>query len=125
MEPRTSKVDRLFIRNISLSSCCEIGDTHTLAPENDAYAIQRQLPIFLGSEGKFSDYDTFYTPLLVTNVYEPIQTAFVNDEPIINVSTVKITSVSAASIIQVGSTATIDAQFRGINIRNYLRTPNE
>ncbi|MFC4617755.1 spore germination protein GerPE [Camelliibacillus cellulosilyticus] len=120
---RISVVDTIEDHNISLAGNFIIGDTYALKPVIRTFAIQREYPQFLGNEGDFNDFPIFSVSLLKANIYEKVNTTFINDHPIIKVDHVKINSIAGASIVQVGSTQDTYTQSRILNIRHYFHPP--
>ncbi|MFC7392678.1 spore germination protein GerPE [Scopulibacillus cellulosilyticus] len=125
MPVRTSVVDTLKINTISLSSILEVGDSKRVTPVGKVFAIQREYPIYPKNDPILNQHHyIFDVPLLEANIYEPVHTNVINEDPFIKVNHIKITGVSTASVIDVGSTDYVYTEARVKNIRQFFNPPD-
>jgi spore germination protein PE len=109
---RISSVDRLRILSVQFSSVVEVGDSNQIKPTSKALAVQREFPIFFGNEGAFKQYPIFEIELPSISSEQTVPMKIKNENPIIQVGTVRIVGVSNSSVFQIGSTNTINAEAR-------------
>lgn len=123
MFKRNSIVQSISINTIFFGSVFEIGDSSIIEADSKALAVQRRIPLFQSSEGKFSSYDIFsknllpLVPLLPSPQFQQYHAV-----PSIQVDTIKIKGISSAAVIHVGSTKQVKMNSRVKNIRNYFFT---
>lgn len=120
MHHRISIVPIVDINSVSYSSILEIGDSHGINATSKAIAVQREFPLFIENEAEFSKYAIFSEVIPTPVMDEYVRTRFVHENPIIKVASVTVTGVSNASVVQVGSTHTIQAEARVKHIRQLL-----
>jgi spore germination protein PE len=120
MLQRTSIINYLRVDTVSFSSILEIGDSTFTQGISRAIAVQREAESFLGNEADFSSYSTFSDPIPLTPITEslPMYTQQLN--PIIKVQNIDVIGVSAASILQIGSSKHISMESRVDHIRHLL-----
>ncbi len=125
MDTRTSIVGSTVVRNVSLSSVFQIGDSVQITPRNWALAVQRQRQFFYGREGSFEAYRLFNVviPHLPPSDFISVQTF--HPTSFIKVNHVDITSVSASSVYHIGSTHNIVSESRIKHIRQLERIYEE
>ena len=117
MLQRISVVDNIIVKSVLFSSTIEIGDAGRIYGNSRALAVQREAEIFFDEEGDFSQYKVFSEPIFLPPIEENI-TVFPHQlDPVIRVGTIEVTGLSAASIIQVGSTPAIAMESRIMHIR--------
>lgn len=85
-----------------------------------ALAVQREAEIFFDDEGDFAQYKVFSEPVPLPSIYEPVIMDTFQVDPVIRVGTIDVKGLSAASIIQVGSTPYISMESRIHHIRQLL-----
>lgn len=120
-QPRTSMVGRIKVNQIQFNSTVFIGDLVDFSPVTRAIAVMREIPRFLGNEGRFSEYMIFTRPIPPPVVHETLQVGTVNADPVIRVGQVKVLALSTASLLQVGSVRAVRAETRVKHIRQLLR----
>ncbi|MBM7645247.1 spore germination protein PE [Scopulibacillus daqui] len=126
MPARTSAVNTLKANSISMGSILEIGDSKRVTPVGKVFALQREYPIFPKDDPILNqEPDIFKVPLLEAHIYEPIHTNIVNEDPLIKVNHMKITGVSTASVIEIGSTDYVYSEARVKNIRQFFNPPDQ
>ncbi|WP_059172968.1 spore germination protein GerPE [Bacillus sp. FJAT-27445] len=125
MLQRVSKVDNVFVKSVLFSSTILIGDSVRIFGYSRAIAVQREAEIFFSDEGDFTQYKVFLEPIPLPEINEPIFIDSFQLNPVIRVGTIDVTGLSAASIIQVGSTPTISMEARIQHIRQLLERRNE
>jgi len=118
---RISITNSIKINSILFSSIFQIGDINILTPRTSVLAVQREVPIFLGNEGNFAKFPLFSRPIPKPKINEPVPMHVINHSPVIKVNRIKINSISASSIVQIGSTNRIDSEARVKHIRQILR----
>jgi spore germination protein PE len=125
MLPRISIVDDINVNSVGVASTLQIGDSEAMVPRSRAFALQREHPIYFGNEGSFSAFPIFSRPIPRPVINENVHMEIINESPVIKVKDVNILSVSAASIVQTGSTKWIDSEARIKHIRHFLSPPEE
>lgn len=120
MLQRLSKVDSIFIKTALFSSTILIGDAMRIFGNSRALAVQREAELFFDEEGDFAQYKVFSKPVPLPTIYEPVIMDTFQMDPVIRVGTINVKGVSAASIIQVGSTPYISMETRIKHIRQLL-----
>lgn len=120
MNPRTSIVPTIFINSIAFSSIFEIGDANRVDANSQAIAVQREYPLFVEDEADFASYQIFSEIIPLPTSYGKVTSTFIHENPIIKVQSLNITGVSNASIVQVGSSKTVNAEARVKHIRQLL-----
>lgn len=118
---RLSIVKDVKIDAVTLGSIAQFGDNEVIEPESRALAVQREKELFFGDEGNFQAY-----PIFTANIPEPsfksdVRMKIHHSNPIIQVGSIEILGVSAASVFQVGSNRVIDSETRIKHIRQLLR----
>ncbi|WP_053365521.1 spore germination protein GerPE [Bacillus sp. FJAT-27245] len=124
MLQRISKVDSLFVKSALFSSTILLGDAMRIFGNSRALAVQREAEIFFDEEGDFAQYKVFSAPLPLPPIYEPIAMDTFPVNPVIKVGTIDVKGLSAASIIQIGSTPYIGMESRIHHIRQLLERGN-
>lgn len=117
---RISVVDFIYVNAVSFSSILEIGDSKKITPVSQALAVQREVPVFFTNEGNFSKYPFFSEELPKVKVTETVNMNVFNQNPIIKVDSIRVTGVSSAAVMQVGSTETIHSESKVKHIRKLL-----
>ncbi|WP_316571138.1 spore germination protein GerPE [Neobacillus sp. YIM B06451] len=120
MLQRISKVDSIFVKSALFSSTILIGDAMRIFGNSRALAVQREAEIFFDEEGDFAQFKVFSEPIPLPPIYEPILIDTFQLNPVIKVGTIDVKGLSAASIIQVGSTPYISMEARIHHIRQLL-----
>ncbi|WP_199622463.1 spore germination protein GerPE [Paenibacillus alkalitolerans] len=118
---RVSLVANTKVLAVSTGSIFSVGDAVHLKPKARALAVQREVPVFLGDEGNFEKFKIFTQKIPQPEAAETINMQVHNISPWIKVGNVKIHSVAASSIFQIGSNKTIDSEARVKHIRQLLR----
>lgn len=122
---RTSIVGSTKVRNVSLSSVFQVGDSVQLTPRNWALAVQRQRQFFYGREGSFEAYRIFHVDIPHLPTAEQVSTQIFSPTTFIKVNHVDITSISASSIYHIGSTGNGVLESRIKHIRQIERVVEE
>ncbi|MGN7296843.1 spore germination protein GerPE [Fredinandcohnia aciditolerans] len=117
---RISVVDLIYVNSVSFSSILEIGDSKKITPVSQALAVQREVPLFFTNEGDFSQYPIFSRKLPIVKVTESVNMEIFNQNPVIKVNSIKVTGVSSAAVMQIGSTETIHTESKVKHIRKLL-----
>jgi spore germination protein PE len=121
MNMRKSVVKNINIHAVTLSSIFQVGDNLVVKPRSRAIAVQREIPIFLGNEGGFSNYPLFSRPIPQPVITEDVRMTVMNKSPLIKVEQIEILSIAASSVFQVGSNQRIDTEARVKHFRQLLR----
>ena len=118
MFSRISKVDRINIQLVIYSSFIQIGDSQFIDSENDVLAIQRRSDVMHIQEKDFKDYPLFksYPPLLP--IVEPMVMNTNQLQPFISVGAIKISAVSASSVVGIGNTDHVRMRSRLMHVRH-------
>ncbi|WP_258000400.1 spore germination protein GerPE [Bacillus sp. Marseille-P3661] len=122
---RLSCVNTINIKDVANSAVFEIGDSEQIVPFSRALAVQREAQIFYGNEGNFEDFHIYTQPIPKPNITENVTFNRINEEPTIQVNTVRIIGMSFSSVFQVGSTKLIDSEARVKHIRQLLTKGDE
>jgi spore germination protein PE len=117
---RISKVETIKVNDITLSSVLQIGDTNHLSPTSKALAVKREYPLFFDDEGRFEDYSIFTREIPQPTITEKVNMRVENVCPIIHVDHINVNSISAASVVQIGSAQTINTEVRVKHIRHLI-----
>jgi spore germination protein PE len=120
---RLSIVGNVKISNIGLSSTLQVGDSAIIQARNRVFAVQREVATFWSDEGNFNLYPIFSRPSVYPPILETDTVAMSVDNfgSTINVANIRILSITASSVTQVGSNRIIQADSRILNIRHYVR----
>lgn len=116
---RISVVKAVNIKSVSNSSLFQAGDNLVVAPYSRVFAVQREIPTYIGNEGNFN-YPVFTAPVPVPFLDEQVQIAVRNANPLIEVGFLDIIGVSTSSVVQIGSNRAIQAENRTKHIRQLL-----
>ncbi|EXX85775.1 spore gernimation protein [Paenibacillus darwinianus] len=119
---RLSLVGTVKIRTILFSAIFQAGDNLVIAPSSSVFAVQREVPTYLGNEGNFND-PLFTAPIPRPIQDEQVQVSIRNVKPLIQVGSLDIIGVSTASVVQIGSNRLIQAESRMKHIRQLLPRP--
>jgi spore germination protein PE len=117
---RTSVVQDMFVSSVQFASTVFVGDNLVVDPRTRAIAVQRERADFLGDEGDFDKYPLFRRPIPQPGLNTTVNLSIVNESPYISVSRVKAVSLSTSAVLQIGSTAIIDAESRIKQFRQLL-----
>lgn len=116
-------VDDIVIRNVLSSSTFQIGESEIIEPRVKALAVQKEYPVYSKHEGDFWKFPIFYEPIAHSYISEDVQMNVTNEVPIVKTGNIKITSLSAASVFQVGNTTIIDTEARIKHFRRFFHPP--
>ncbi|OEF99592.1 hypothetical protein BHF71_08190 [Vulcanibacillus modesticaldus] len=118
---RISKVNNIKIINVISSATVITGDTKIIEPRAKILAVQREIPIFYEDEGNIYEYPLFLRPIPKPVALKiPVKTKVLNIKPLIEVDNIKILSIAASGVFQIGSTNFIDNQVRVKHFRQIL-----
>ncbi|RFU62149.1 spore germination protein GerPE [Peribacillus glennii] len=120
MFSRISKIENLSIKTLIFSSTLQIGDSSCIESYADVFAVQRQVPVYLGKEAEVLPYRIFSSPAVFLPIVEPVTTFFINSQPFIDVRSINIIGVSASSVVSAGNTGHAYMQSRVKHIRQLL-----
>ncbi|RDU35522.1 spore germination protein GerPE [Neobacillus piezotolerans] len=120
MLQRISKVDSIFVKSALFSSTILIGDAMRIFGNSRALAVQREAELFFDDEGDFAQFKVFSEPVPLPVIHEPVIMDTFQEKPVIRVGTINVKGLSAASIIQVGSTPYISMEARIHHLRQLL-----
>ncbi|AFH64434.2 spore germination protein GerPE [Paenibacillus caseinilyticus] len=123
--PRLSAVGSIRVTDVGYASTVLIGDAVDFAPVSLALAVQREIPRYYGSEGRFEDYPLFVAPIPLPAAGQPVRMSVKQSRPEICVEGVRIDAVSSSSMVQVGSNRSVRAESRVKHIRQLLRARND
>lgn len=119
---RLSIVNHIQLRDLSFSTVFQIGDTKELNAHDRALAVQRNSSTFYRSEGNFSDYPIFRTPIELPVISKLPQTIFNHQRPTIKVNRINITGISSSSILHIGAINHVCLESRVKHIRHFTPT---
>lgn len=108
---RLSVIGFLDVDTVAFASTVFIGDNCLITPRTRAIAVRRDIPTFVGDEGRFEDYPIFHRKF--PRLPMPCDIRFTKqDEGTIQVNLLRVNSVSTSAVLQAGSTHTIRSEFR-------------
>lgn len=122
---RTSIVGGVRIISSQISSIVQFGDSLGMAAASRVLAVQQETANFQGSEGDDWSAYPFYNREFP--VVTPGEEVIMNRRDVcrdIRVGAVSIYGLSAAAVLQIGSTKLVDLENRTYHIRQY-DTPQE
>jgi len=115
---RTSKVDFLKVNVVELSANIQIGDTQDIDALSRTIAVQKEEEIFYGDEHSFNQYSLFSEPLILPPITETVFLKTINENSYIQVNTINVLGMSAASVLQIGNVNYIFLENRRKHIRH-------
>jgi len=122
MLKRTSIVDSLVVDSLLFSSLIELGDSSCIQGGNRALAVQREREVFFGNED-FSRYSRFSEQVPIRPITEWIAMEHYHCPGAnIKVGNIRIIGVSAASIVHVGNSCSVQMESHVKHIRQLERT---
>ncbi|KGX83900.1 spore germination protein GerPE [Pontibacillus marinus] len=124
MNKRISRVGDIHVNSLTYSSIIEIGDAVEATPNSRALAVQKEGAIFTDRDFPFNDFPVFTEELPYFDKKISIDQERVPCNPYIDVNSVHIEGISAASILQVGNLEYLDAEARVKHFR-ILREEND
>ncbi|RRJ65828.1 spore germination protein GerPE [Paenibacillus oralis] len=117
---RTSCVNRLKVTFVIYSSFVHVGDVWGIFPDSQVFALQRQIPVFWGDEGKLEKLPIFFQPFPSQEINEEVIFTQENKSPCIGVNNLYILGISTSAGLQIGNTAILDAKNRTKHIRHLI-----
>ncbi|PLT33828.1 spore germination protein GerPE [Bacillus sp. V5-8f] len=120
MFSRISKVDSVSIKSLDLSSTIQIGDCSYIHSIANVFAVQRQIPTYLGNEADVLPYEIYSYPDFFLPITEQVTTTYVNKQPFINVGEIDIKGIAASSVVMLGNTGDTLMHARIKHIRQLL-----
>lgn len=117
---RTACVNRLKVTLVIYSSFVHVGDVWGIFPESQVFALQRQIPVFWGDEGKLEKMPVFFQPFPTQEINEEVSFTQANKTPCIGVNNLYIIGLSTSAGLQIGNTAVLDAKNRTKHIRHLI-----
>lgn len=122
---RTSIVGGVRIISSQISSIVQFGDSLGMAAASRVLAVQQETANFQGSEGDdWSGYPFYNRELPVVTPGGEVEMIRRDVCREIRVGAVSIYGLSAAAVLQIGSTKLVDLENRTFHIRQY-DTPEE
>jgi spore germination protein PE len=125
MFQRSSIVDTIKVRSVSIASTVQLGDSCIINGFSRALAVQREAEIFFGKEGNFSSYPVFTEPIPFLPLNESFNYSTHHFNPSIKVQNIDITGISSSSILHVGNSEHISMEARVKHIRQLLPKEEE
>jgi len=86
----------------------------------NVFAVQRQVPVYWGNEGDLTQYPSFSRDIPVPHLDEKMTITRENDQPIIRVGNVFVSSLSGSGILHIGSTREVGTVSRTKHIRHFI-----
>jgi spore germination protein PE len=120
MSGRISIVNQILIYTNALGSIIQIGDTAMIKSRADVFAVQRQIPFYLGNEGDLTQFPIFNRPIPQPLPPRGVKVTTTHKGSNIKVKSIRIIGLSAASVFQVGSNRSIDLESRTKHIRQFV-----
>ncbi|RSK26361.1 spore germination protein GerPE [Bacillus sp. HMF5848] len=116
---RMSFVDAIYFTTITITSTLQIGDSVEILPITRALAVQKVFPTY-NTKVPLPKYRIFSEDIPQPVINEPVQTTFINENPVTRVKSISGQSVSTSSLLHVGNTSVIRAESRIKHIREVL-----
>lgn len=121
MLSRSSRVQNLKIKTVSISSVTQIGDSTIINSLSRALAVQREAEIFYNYEGDYSLFPIFSEPIPLPPIaMDEVLFHKTDLIPCIHVPQINITGVSAASVVHIGNSNHVYMESRVKHIRQLL-----
>ncbi|MFB5676170.1 spore germination protein GerPE [Paenibacillus terreus] len=117
---RTSCVNQLKVSLVIYSSFLHVGDVWGIFPDSKVLAIQREVPVFWGDEGKLTNIPLFAQPFPYPEINEQVIFTQKNKSSCIGVNNIYIVGLSTSAGLQIGNTVKLDAKNRTKHIRHLL-----
>jgi len=111
-------VQDVRLDNLLFSSIFQVGDNVKLSPRSTVLAMQKELPQFIGSEGRFDKYSIFSKPFQRLPETEQIEMSVHHANPFIQVGYLKVLGMSTAAVVQIGANQILDCENRTKHIRH-------
>jgi spore germination protein PE len=123
LQCRNTTLGNLFVNSVSSSSIVQLGDNDYSNLSNKVLAVQRAIPNFEDDEYRFASYRIFYLPKLT--LQPNVAVAFQSRSPLpnIQVGSVEMLGVTAASYLRVGCGGPLVAESRILDIRHFNNQP--
>lgn len=117
---RTTKVDDVKVNNIISASVFQVGDVHGINMKSRAMALQRQFSIYNTCEANIDDFSIFSYKQPPLALSHPVHVRTQNMCPYIYVNHINITSVAAASVLQLGNNECVHSNSAVRHIRQFI-----
>jgi len=117
---RTALVGNVLVRSLLIASAVHVGEIGGLFPDSRIFAVQREVPVYLGNEGNLEPFTIFRQPFARIQSKERIYPEIHNEIPVIRVRMVDIYGISTSSVLQIGNVGIMDASSRTKHIRQLL-----
>lgn len=125
MQKRLSMVNEIKINTTGSSSVVQIGDSVKFAPRTKALAVQKEYPIFEGTEGDFDQFEVYTQKIPKVPFGCPVHMTTYNEVPIIKADHIRIFGIAASSMLQIGSIGFVDSESRVEHFRHFFNPPEE
>lgn len=120
---RLTIIDQININAIVSSSQLQIGDSQSINLRSRALAVQKDPPVYSGSEGNLSVFDIFRQPLPQATFTDRLTITSEHVVPLIKVNSIRVISAAASSMIHVGSSEDLYTESRIKHFRHYPTVP--
>lgn len=117
---RISAVKEMQVDVVNAASILLAGDAVIIHSRSKAIAVQREIPEFHNEESDFAQYSLFSQPTPKFDSQEIVAMNCCNEVPWIKVGSIKVLSVSAASVLQIGSNMVINTELRLKHFRQFF-----
>lgn len=98
----------------------QVGDNVNTALQTRVFAVQREVPIYYGNEGSFEAYPFFRRPIPIPQPPEPFTMCVDNLGSFIRVRGIRIISITATSVLQIGSNRITSGESRIKDTRQFV-----
>lgn len=120
---RMSLVADLHIYFVSVAAIVHIGDNVCIRPRSCSFSVERQPAVFWKNEGNFEKYRVFSAPIPLPPVIGQVSMSVDNLGSMIQAGRIRTLSLSSSSVIQVGNTRFIEAEFRAKEVLQRITEP--
>lgn len=120
MYRRISIVHNIQVYTTALSAIVQIGDNSHIKSRANIFAVQRQIPYFLGNEGDLSQFPIFKRSIPQPPLPRGVALTTDNKSSHIKVNSIRIIGLSASAVFQVGSNHRMDLESRTKHIRQFI-----
>ncbi|WP_163537106.1 spore germination protein GerPE [Gracilibacillus sp. YIM 98692] len=114
---RTAKVNAIKVTGLSRSSIFHIGDVHTIEPELDALAVQKEGGISSDKGFELEKFPIFQREFIHLSEQDDVIQTTTHHHPFIRTNKMNIMAASASAILQIGNSKQVNAEAKVKHIR--------
>lgn len=118
-------MEGMFVNNVVSSSIFQVGDVHRINAKSQAFAMQRQLPIFSHDEACMNEAPIFFNEEEPFSLSHSVCVSTHHACPTIDVKNIHIISAAAASVVQLGNSEIIQSESKVRHVRHIINENND